>query len=190
VSWTLAVLIALVLGLAGCSGDDDEPDDEPGSTSESPAVETLPTTAQVGKVTGRLGKAPARRLAADVAAVVDRWIDGAYVAGDYPRTSFGDAFRGFSKGAARLAAQQRGVMSNAAVGDRVETVTARKRIVRVDVLSPRGEPAGVTANVNLVIRLEGKVQRTDRIRGRLLLTPRGKSWQVFGFDIDRGEVRR
>ena len=185
-SAVLALLLALALGMVGCSGDE-EPTEEDGGSSGR-AEDALPTTTQVGEVTGRLGKAPARRLAAEVAAVVDRWIDGAYVAGDYPRTNFSDAFRGFSAGAARLAAQQPKLMSNAAVAERVETVTARKRVVRVDVLAPKGKPAGITAHVNLVIRLEGDVERTDRIRGRLLLTPRGESWQVFGFDVARGEV--
>jgi hypothetical protein len=126
---------------------------------------------------------------AEVAEVVDRWLDAAYVAGDYPRSDFGDAFPGFTKGAAALAARQPTLMSNEAVGEDVDEVTATRRVVSVDLLAPKGKPAGATAHVNLVIELAGDKERTDQIRGRLVLTRSGSGWQVFGFDIERGEVR-
>lgn len=190
-----AVLVAtavlgLVLALAGCSGEDDE---DPGGDGKSSASgETTPgieTRVEIGEVAGTLGKGPAREVAADVAHVVDRWLDAAYVGGDYPRTKFGDAFPGFTKDAATLAGRQPGLMSNEAVGGDVDSVNATRRIVRVDLLAPKGKPAGATAHVNLVIKLTGKVERTDQIRGRVVLTRAKSGWQVFGFDIERGEVK-
>jgi hypothetical protein len=185
-------VLGLVLVLAGCSGGDD--DDEPGgdaerSTNGAPANPGIDTRVELGEVAGQLGKRPARKVAADVAGVVDRWLNAAYVGGDYPRTKFGDAFPGFTKDAATLAGRQRGLMSNQAVADRVETVTATRRVVRVDVLAPKGKPAGATAHVNLIIKLTGEVKRTDQIRGRLVLTKPHDKWRVFGFDIERGEVK-
>lgn len=184
-------VLGLVLSLGGCSGDDD---DEPSaersrdgsSTTSTPGIDTQ---VEVGEVVGALPKGPAGDVARDVAAVVDEWFDAAYLAGDFPRSDFGDAFPGFTEDAAKLAARQRSLMSNAAVGDRVDGVTAARRVVRVDLLAPRGEPAGATAHVNLVIELTGDLDRTDQVRGRLLLTPAKGGWRVFGFDIERGEVR-
>jgi hypothetical protein len=188
----LAMAMAMVIGVAGCSGDDG--DDEPGGDGEQPASSAtaepgIATRVEVGEVVGNLPKKPARGVAADVAGVVDRWLDAAYVGGDYPRSKFGQAYPGFTKDAARLAAGQPGLMSNAPVADRVDGVTAKRRVVRVDVLAPRGDAAGATAHVNLVIELAGEVERTDQIRGRVLLTRSKGGWQVFGFDIERGEVK-
>ena len=188
----LALILALilVLGLSGCSGSDDEEPDA--KTSEQGTAGTAPgidTRVEVGEVAGKLAKGPAREVAADVAKVVDRWLDAAYVGGDYPRSDFGDAFPGFTKGAATLASRQPDLMSNKAIGDDVDEVTATRRVVRVDVLAPKGKAAGATAHVNLVIDLVGDQERTDQIRGRVVLTRSQGGWQVFGFDIERGEVR-
>jgi len=182
--------LTLVLGLSGCSdSDDEEPDVKTSEQGTEGAAPGIDTRVEVGEVAGKLAKGPAREVAADVAKVVDRWLDAAYVGGDYPRSDFGDAFPGFTKGAAALASRQPGLMSNKAVGEDVEEVTATRRVVSVDVLAPKGKVAAATAHVNLVIDLTGDKERTDQIRGRLVLTRSGDGWQVFGFDIERGEVR-
>jgi hypothetical protein len=188
-----AATLSLVLSFAGCSGDDGddrgEPEAEPSTSATAKEPVAIPSRVEVGEVAGRLGKRPARQVAADVAEVVDRWLDAAYVAGDYPRSKFGDAFRGFTKDAAALAARQRGLMSNQAVGDDVDSVTATRRVVRVDLLAPGGKAAGATAHVKLVIKMTGKVDRTDQVRGSLVLTRSGSGWRMFGFDVERGEVK-
>jgi len=187
-----ATVLGIVLGLAGCSGGDDGDDGEPGAersrggTTAEPGIETQ---VDVGAVVGKLGKGPAREVAADVADVVDGWLDAAYVAGDYPRSDFGDAFPGFTDGAAKVARRQSDLMSNDGVGDKVDDVTATRRVVRVDLLAPKGKAAAATAHVNLVIKLTGDVDRTDQIRGRVVLTRSKSGWRVFGFDIERGRVR-
>jgi len=182
-------MLSLVLGLAGCSGgDEDDPQGE-GSQTGATAERGTPSKVEVGRVAGRLGKGPAREVAAEVAKVVDRWLDAAYVAGDYPRSDFRNAFPGFTKDAARLAARQGALMSNERVGEDVDGVTATRRVIRVDLLAPKGKAAGATAHVNLVIELTGEVERTDQVRGRVVLTPSKNGWRVFGFDIARGKVR-
>jgi hypothetical protein len=185
-------ILGLVLALAGCSGEDEEKPSGGAASTTSSAPEEEPgirTRVEVGEVTGKLGKRPARKVAADVAGVVDRWLDAAYVAGEYPRSKFGDAYPGFTKDAAALAGRQAALTSNRTIGGRVDTVTATRRVVRVDLLASRGEAAGATAHVNLVIKLAGKVKRTDQVRGRLVLTRSKGKWQVFGFDIERGKVK-
>jgi len=187
-----ATVLGIVLGLTGCSGGDDADGGEPGAersrggTTAEPGIETQ---VDVGAVVGKLGKGPAREVAADVADVVDGWLDAAYVAGDYPRSEFGDAFPGFTEDAAKLARRQSDLMSNDGVGDKVDDVTATRRVVRVDLLAPKGKAAAATAHVNLVIKLTGDVDRTDQIRGRVVLTRSKNGWRVFGFDIERGRVR-
>ena len=120
---------------------------------------------------------------------VDAWIDAAYVAGDYPRSDFSDAFTAFSKGAAALAKRDKGLMSNAEVGDRVDSVTAKTRRLRIDVLADQ--------------RHGGRGHRPGRAGARSWTarsgvptgSPAGCSsataasdWQVFGYDVKRGRV--
>jgi hypothetical protein len=187
-------VLGLSLGvttLTACSGDDAKEPDQRTTSSGGAATDHrgIDTRVEVGAVEGRLGKGPARDVAAKVAKVVDGWIDAAYVGGDYPRSDFGKAYPGFTSGAAALAAKQKALMSNATVGGKVDGVTAVRRVVSVDLLAPKGKAAGATAHVNLVIKLTGGIERTDQVRGRLVLTPTKDGWRIFGFDIERGEVK-
>jgi hypothetical protein len=188
-----STVLGMAIALAACSGGDEDEDRPTGdgerSASTAPAEPGIDTRVEVGEVVGNLPKKQARNVAADVAGVVDRWLNAAYVGGEYPRSKFGEAYPGFTQDAAKLAAGQPGLMSNTAVADRVDGVTAKRRVVRVDVLAPKGDAAGATAHVNLVIKLTGKVDRTDQIRGRVLLTRSKSGWRVFGFDMERGEVK-
>ncbi len=183
-----AASLVLVAGLGACSDDGADPDE---SNESSPAAEQatgIPTQATIGFVKGKLRRDRRAQLRKQVTKTVDTWIDAAYVAGDYPRNDFSDAFQAFSKDAAALAKRDKGLMSNGEVGDRVDTVTAKARRLRIDVLADRGRAAGVTAWFVLVLDLDGEVRRTDRIAGRLFLSHSGSDWQVFGYDVKRGRV--
>ena len=79
------------------------------------------------------------------------------------------------------------MLSNAEVGGDLEGTRVTERSVTVDVVGAKGKPAGATARISLSVELSGGVERTDQVTGRLLLTPGKDGWQVFGFDVSRGE---
>jgi hypothetical protein len=181
--------VALVTALGACSDGGSEPDRDEETSAPQQAAPGIPTKATIGLVKGRIKRDRRKQLERRVTKTVDRWIDAAYVAGDYPRTDFSDAFATFSKDAAALAKRDRRVMSNAKLGDRLDSVTAKTRRLRIDVLAHNGAAAGVTGRFVLVLDLAGEVRRKDRIAGSLYLTYTGKKWKVFGYDVKRGTVR-
>jgi hypothetical protein len=184
--------LALALSLAGCSGDDgDEPEpDAPAAGSSAPpaAAPPLETTATIGRVTGSaFPDAKRETLKKQVRAIVDQWVDGAYVGGSWPRTEVADAFGGFTAGARRAATNDLRLMSNADIGDRVTAVRATKRVLRLDVLAVRKRAVSVTARVELRFTTTGEVARTETVRGRLFLTRGKQGWEVFGYDVTSGD---
>lgn len=170
--------------LTGCSGDGEESSD--GDAPKERAEQAVATDAKVGAVRGSIDDATSAKVVSAVAAVVDRWIDGAY-GGDYPRSDFDEAFADFTKDARALAVKQPTVMSNAASGPDLDGVDITVRTLRVDVLSPKGKPAAATARVRLRLESTGDEGRTEVVSGRLMLTPDAQGWHVFGFDVSRGE---
>lgn len=176
--------LAMVVSLAACSDDGEKREAGPSGSAGTTAQE-VQTNARLGKVRGPISKKKAERAATEVTAVVERWLDEAY-GGDYPRSDFGTAFRGFTKDAAALAEKQPAIMSNTKVGSKVEGVEFARRVVRVDLAGPRGKAAGATARFRATIQLAG-LDRADEIAGRLMLTPAKGGWKVFGFDVRREE---
>lgn len=174
-------MAGLALLATGCSGGDDE---KPSSSSSSPAP--LQTTASLGKVAGSLPTSQSDPIVSAVADVVDGWIDAAFVGGDYPRTDFTGSFPGFTPGAAKDAQADLTLMSNADIGGQIDSVTATKRLVKVDILAPDGKPAGATARVRLVFVTAGDLEQKVTVTGQLRLTQEGGSWQVFGYDVAKG----
>lgn len=191
----LAVCLALVV--SGCTGDAEEPapeSTEASSSSSTPAPSAAPrvrTTTEVGEVVGRLPRTRRRVVSRQLTRVVDRWWEAAYLSGDYPRRKFGEeAFPGFSQGATRRARQDRALMSNAAIGSRVEAVTAKRRRVALDLLAVGGLVKAATARVLLVFgttRTSGEAGRAESVRGRLFITREPRGWRVVGYDVSRGE---
>ncbi|HWI42304.1 MAG TPA: hypothetical protein VNS81_01690 [Nocardioides sp.] len=179
-----ALVASAALALAGCSSGDDDSSEKGGSANHRATAEA-PTNAKLGKVEGPLKRARAERVSVAVTGVVEDWLDGAY-GGSYPRTDFGSAFADFTKGARALASKQPGIMSNARVGSRVTGADFAQRVVRVDVVGPKGKPAGATARFRATVELAG-LDRTDEVAGRLMLTPTKGGWKVFGFDVRRDE---
>ena len=190
-SWrtsTATVLLALALAAGGCSGGDS--DDDASDTSSPPtAAPTAPPEvkirARVATVAGELPRQRRKVVARDVGKVVDRWFEAAYLGGDYPRTSFRDAWPGFTAGARALAHRDRTLTSNVLLGKRIDGVRAVAKDVRVDVFSPKRRPAGATARFRLVFRTTGKAERRVLVNGRLVLTRVKGTWRVFGFDVKR-----
>lgn len=183
----LAATAALTVALTACTGGD--PGDggstgggTTGASSPEGSAAPLTTTVRIGAITGRLAK-PARQQVADrVAAVVDGWIDAAYL-GVPTKDELPAAFAGFTRGAAARAVQQAGLMSTSALAGQAEGAQAVRRAVRVDVLAPKGRPAGVRADVFLVFDTTGGLQERHRVTAHLDLTPIKGRWKVFAFDV-------
>ncbi len=125
-------------------------------------------------------------LADNVEKVVTAYFDDAFLGGDYPRGSFGDAFATFSAGAARQADADRDLLTNRVLGPTTESVEVRRRTAYLSVLAPHKVAAGVTARVHLRFvanRGDKPAKRVD-VTGRLMLTrKRTGGWKVFGYDL-------
>ena len=66
-------------------------------------------------------------------------------------------------------------------------MNVKHRKVTVDVLAPRGRPAGATARVDLVFKTTGDATKRVTVHGQLFLSPaaHGK-WRIFGYDVSKG----
>ncbi|MDN5744906.1 MAG: hypothetical protein L0H31_07265 [Nocardioidaceae bacterium] len=168
--------LATVLSVAGCSSDTDNGDQPASGTS------AVKTNARLGQVGGKLAKAKAAKVVSAVADIVEQWSEAAFEGSGstQPKGAFG-AFTGD----ARDLALKQTALSNQGAGKIGDARTTR-RVVRVDVIAARGRAVGATARIKLLVQLPG-LDRTDQIRGRLLLTPTKHGWKVFGFDVQRGE---
>jgi hypothetical protein len=128
-----------------------------------------------------------KTVLSQVGKVVDTWIDGGFVGVSYPASRFPNAFSAFTKPAARDARKQQKLTTNWALRSKIDGVEVKKRRVVVDVLAPRGRPAGATARVTLVFTTTGDTQKRVTVHGRLFLNPGGHgSWRIFGYDVSQG----
>jgi hypothetical protein len=193
---TLPALAALLLVLAtgsACTDSDDQGESPVASVSSSdtptaePAAPTVPTRLSTGAVTGRIAKQRCKDVVARVGETADRWLEAAYVGGDYPRGRFGKSFPGFTAVAARTARGDRDLMSNADLGDRIDAVVVKRRSITVDLLATRGRARAATAHVDLAFKTSGTVRRV-RVTGRLFLTQQEGRWRVFGYDVAKASA--
>lgn len=191
ISGALVGLLFLAVLAGGCDGDDELDSMAPTGSASGGAAADAPvrTTVAFGSVTGKLPRAARDRLARRVQKVVDGWIDAAYLGGDYPRTNFTRSWRGFTAGARAEAKHDGDLMSNRDLGKRIDGVEATRRLLRLDVLAVRQRPVGVTAHVQLRFRTTGSASKKVQVSGRLLLSPGKHGWQVFGYDVAKGDAR-
>jgi hypothetical protein len=185
-----ALLLLLALAAGGCRGSAERtapPAPSSGESSAPAVAKPVRTRTTLGTVTGRLARKDRARVVAAAGEAVDAGFDAAYVG--RPRPRVGNAFAGFTPGARTVAHGDRAVLTNQALTGRVDTVTATRRQVRVDVLAVRGRAAGLTARFVLDLTTTGKVERRIAVRGRLLLTPTRHGWKVFGYDVNKGGGR-
>lgn len=191
--------LLLTLGVTGCGGSDSSaPQSQSGPTPSTPArtrdgvvlaPDAKPTTFSIGSVAGRLTKHDRSVFRHRVGRVVDSWIEGGFIRGDYPRNRFAQAYAGFTHTAAHDAKQQARLMTNAQLGKKISGVVATTRNVVLDVLAPHGTIAAATARVLLKFETSGKVHKKLAVRGRLFLTRNSQgSWKIFGFDISKGRA--
>lgn len=184
---TASLLVTGLLG-AGCTGDEggdgDGPAGSPTGTARTgerePALDV-----RVARVAGELGEHRRRRVTRELGDLVDRWFAAAYL-GDYPRSSFAEAWPGFTPDAARQARRHRHLTSNAVIGRRLRSVDLVGRSARIDVLAHKGEQRAATVRFRLVFDATSKGTARHRVWGRLM-TVRGTAgrWRVVGYDVRR-----
>jgi hypothetical protein len=183
-----AVLL-LLTGAVGCdSGDDLGGGNDKGSSSahatDAPKVTTLTTLHAVGKT---LDSAHRARVKAGVTEVIDPWFDGAFL-GDFPRSDWSAAFTGFTKGAAADAqARDLDLLTNAAIASQIDSATATRRRVRLNVFTYKGHPRGATAHFVLDFTTKGDLAEPMQLRGDLYLAKDKGEWKIFGYDVDQAE---
>ena len=155
------------------------------------AAPSAPVKVKVTRVSGRLSVKERRALADRVRPTLQGYVDAAFLAGDYPRSSFDGSFRTFTSGAAAAARRDQDLLTNKRLGPTTRSVRAARRTAYLSVLAPHGKVAGVTAAVDLsfVVERGDKTAQRVRLAGRLLLT-RQKSgrWAVFGYHLNRADA--
>lgn len=192
---SVAVLVALgAISVAGCSGGDgpssqtaptESPTMELSEPTDAPTLEVEPVT-KSGTIVGRLPKKDRARVELAISERAVRFLDAAYLAGDYPRADFRDAYPGFTRGAAKLARKDRALLTNQPIGDRIDDVTPTGITVEVDLLAVNKHAVASTAHVELAFRTAGKVQQRVRVQGRLLMTKKDGRWKIFAYDLSKG----
>jgi hypothetical protein len=189
----VALLTAAGLALVGCGGNDSS-SPAAAAPSTAGAAPVVATKVTVGTVAGTVRK-PFRKtfaqhrshLSKQVGAAVDGWLDGGFVGVDYPRDDFPTAFASFTDVAKRAARRDQRLMTNWSLRHDIDGVTVKQRTVTLDVLAPRGRPAGVTARVRLVFTTRGDTSQRVSVTGRLFLSQdRHGDWQIFGYDVAKG----
>ncbi|MGY0386803.1 hypothetical protein ACWZJV_07530 [Nocardioides sp. WG-D5] len=183
-----AAVLSGTLALAGCGG---EPDKQAASPSPSPVpAPSVKSAAKLVHVQGKFPRSRHQAVATNVAKVVDRWLQAAYVGGDYPRatsTFTAKSFPGFSKGTIAQAGKQMSLMSNATIAPDIDGVEVVSSDVHVDLLASNNYPVGAVARVRLVYDTTGDLESRQTVRGSLDMVPTETSWAVFGFNITREE---
>jgi hypothetical protein len=185
----LAVVLALT-GTACTSGSD--PSASPERLSRNDAQASLaahppmPTTAKIHRVHGRLPDARRKAVRLQVGKVVDRWWDAAYLGGTYPRSSFPSAFPGFTAGAEKRARSDKALLTNQTRGPHIDSVSATRKVVSLDILATGKQARTVTAHVVLRFDSSGDKAATTTVRGRLFLIRKRGAWRIFGYDVAKG----
>ncbi|UUZ58337.1 hypothetical protein [Nocardioides sp. B-3] len=144
----------------------------------------LATSADIGRIIGRLPGSRRKAVRKEVTAVVDRWWEAAYLSGAGQATDPARAFPGFTPGARKRATFDRALMTNADLD--TDTISPLMRKVRLDLLAVNQRARSVTARFDLRVRTTGERNRRLRVRGRLFLTRKADGWRVFGYDVSKG----
>lgn len=175
--------------LSGCSPDTAAgPSRTPGATAAHVGAVTphdgptmLATSAEIGRVVGRLPGTRRKAVRKQVTEVVDRWWEAAYLSG--PGLDLSAAFPGFTPGARKRATFDRALMTNVDLDS--AAVASLMRKVRLDLLAVNRRVRSVTARFDLRLRPSEDTRRLQ-VRGRLFLTRKAGGWRVFGYDVSKG----
>jgi hypothetical protein len=185
------VALLLLAGAVGCDSGDDLGDGDGGGEGPSSnhgedttPVTTMTTLHFAGK---KLDASHRERVKTGVNEAIDPWFDGAFL-GDFPRSDWSTAFAGFTKDAAADAqSRDLDLLSNAGIGDQIDSASAIRRRVRLNVFAAKGHPRGGTAHFVLEFATKGDVAESMSVRGDLYLFKEKGVWKVFGYDVDQAE---
>ena len=189
----LALARLVPLSATACTSGSD-PSASPERLSRNDARASLashppvPTTTKIHRVYGRLPDARKKAVRKQVGKVVDRWWDAAYLGGTYPRSSFPDAFPGFTESASKRARTDKALLTNQTRGPHVDSVAATRRAVSLDILATGKQARTVTAHFVLKFDSSGDKAGTTTVRGRLFLTHKRGAWRIFGYDVAKGSL--
>jgi len=179
-----AVALAALAGLAGCDSGDDLDGGSRGPSDQGTDIPTVATVITLQNVGKRLDSERRDRVKRAITEVIDPWFDEGFL-GEFPRRDYAAAFAGFTKGAAEDAQRRLDVLSNQAIADRIDSATATRRRVRVDVFAVGGRAKGATAHFVLDFTTSGELEQPMRVRGDLYLAKNRGEWRIFGYDIDQ-----
>jgi hypothetical protein len=184
---TLSASLVLGLSLAGCSSDG--PPDKVSSQIRADASDAPGTALQmrtsIARVHGRLSPARRQQLERDAGRLLADYLAAAYLH-ERPATGYDGSFPGFTRGARALALKDVETASDAAFSG-ADEVRSRGAVAFLSVVAPEGRPVGATARVFLDLAVaEGSRDRLLELRGRLLLSPTGDGWRIFGYDLSLG----
>lgn len=193
------VLVVVVTAAAfSCTSRADAPSASPegepapsAGTGTPAGAAAVVTRATIGQVAGRLDDTRRQRVKTEVQAVVDAYLDAAWVAGPWPRDDFSAAFASFRPGAAATAATDVDLLTNHDVGAGLTAVTATRRRVKIDVLAPGDRAKAATATFRLDLELTGTAPAPTgplQVTGALYLSHHDGAWTVFGYDVDKGQA--
>ncbi len=207
------LVAALVIGLlvaaalTACTADrDGEARPAPAASSEASTsdVPALDLRVEVTRVSGRLHAARRATVAAGVRRVLGAYVRAAYLDPDGPvvganatlsrrddGAAGGGAFVGFTPDAARQATHDRSMLTSAGFGD-VDEVEPLQATAFVSVLAPKGRLVGATARTTLRFAVTGAdgTTRQRQVQGRVLLTPHGAGWRIFGYELAAGPAAK
>ena len=186
------LVLALVLALTGtaCTSSS-SPSAAPERLSRNDARATLAshpveTRTKIHRVHGRLPDQRRKAVRRQVGVVVDSWWDAAFLGGTYPRSSFPSAFPGFTDGAERRARSDKALLTNRTRGPHLDSVSATRRSVSIDILATGKRARTVTAHFVLKFDSSGDKAGSTTVRGRLFLTHERGAWRIFGYDVAKG----
>ena len=186
------LVLALVLALTGtaCTSSSN-PSAAPERLSRNDARATfashpVETRTRIHRVHGRLPDQRRKAVRRQVGVVVDRWWDAAFLGGTYPRSSFPSAFPGFTDGAERRARSDKALLTNRTRGPHIDSVSATRRSVSIDILATGKRARTVTAHFVLKFDSSGDKAGSTTVRGRLFLTHERGAWRIFGYDVAQG----
>ncbi|HEY7042681.1 MAG TPA: hypothetical protein VH419_03340 [Nocardioidaceae bacterium] len=189
----LAMVVAVTIVATSCTHH--ESSDSPPATSTAGATTLDKNNAELRVSFVELEGVRKRMRAGLVRGIgepIRAWMDAAYLAGDFPLSSYtGKAFPGWTPGAARLGLRDRRVTTNAAISKDVVNVVADQRSARLAVFGVRGRTGGADAQIHLKMTAKKSSGQlvSFAVAGHLYLTRKADHWSIFGYDLHRTVLR-